>query len=494
MKYDAKKSDVAIVAGKPANEGVKAAEESVEQRATTHGNPRSQNTGRAQNRGTVTQAAERIRQFVERNPKEKLTTLLHHVTPETLKGAYHALKREAAPGLDGMTWREYGRGLEGRLLDLHRRVHTGAYRPTPVRRVNIPKPDGGTRPLGVAALEDKILQKAVVDILLTPIYEAEFIGFSYGFRPGRRAHDALDALAYGIDRRRVNWIVDADISRFFDEIDRDWMIRFLEVRIGDRRLVRLLAKWLRAGVMEEGLSVDTGRGTPQGSVVSPLLANVYLHYVLDLWVARKWRPQEARGEMIIVRYADDYVVGFEHRGDAERFLRNLKVRFARFGLELHPGKTRLLEFGRYAEANRRSRGQGRPETFDFLGFTHYCRKDRRGRFGLGRKPAAERMRRTLKAIRERLRRRMHADLLETARWLGRVLKGWLNYFAVPSSYRYLQQFVLRLKRDWMTNVRRRSQRDRHPWKRLEALSARHWPKVRVLHPWPHTRFAVTHQR
>ena len=494
MKYDAKKSDVAIVAGKPANEGVKAAEESVEQRATTHGNPRSQNTGRAQNRGTVTQAAERIRQFVERNPKEKLTTLLHHVTPETLKGAYHALKREAAPGLDGMTWREYGRGLEGRLLDLHRRVHTGAYRPTPVRRVNIPKPDGGTRPLGVAALEDKILQKAVVDILLTPIYEAEFIGFSYGFRPGRRAHDALDALAYGIDRRRVNWIVDADISRFFDEIDRDWMIRFLEVRIGDRRLVRLLAKWLRAGVMEEGRSVDTGRGTPQGSVVSPLLANVYLHYVLDLWVARKWWPQEARGEMIIVRYADDYVVGFEHRGDAERFLRNLKVRFARFGLELHPGKTRLLEFGRYAEANRRARGQGRPETFDFLGFTHYCRKDRRGRFGLGRKPAAERMRRTLKAIRERLRRRMHADLLETVRWLGRVPKGWLNYFAVPSSYRYLQQFVLRLKRDWMTNVRRRSQRDRHPWKRLEALCARHWPKVRVLHPWPHTRFAVTHQR
>ena len=384
MKYDAKKSDVAILAGKPANEGVKASEESVEQRATTNGNPRSQNTGRAQNRGTVTQATERIRQFVERNPKEKLTTLLHHVTPEALQGVYHALKREAAPGVDGMTWREYGRGLEGRLLDLHRRVHTGAYRPTPVRRVNIPKLDGGTRPLGVAALEDKILQKAVVDILLTPIYEAEFIGFSYGFRPGRRAHDALDALAYGIDRRRVNWIVDADISRFFDEIDRDWMIRFLEVRIGDRRLVGLLAKWLRAGVMEEGRSVDTGRGTPQGSVVSPLLANVYLHYVLDLWVARKWRPQEARGEMIIVRYADDYVVGFEHRGDAERFLRNLKVRFARFGLELHPGKTRLLEFGRYAEANRRARGQGRPETFDFLGFTYYCRKDRRGRFGLSR--------------------------------------------------------------------------------------------------------------
>lgn len=494
MMDGAKKSDVAIVAEKPVNKGVEASAEPVERRARTKGNPRSQSTGRAQNRGTVTQATERIRQFVERKPKERLTTLLHHITPEALQGAYHALKREAAPGVDGTTWREYGEGLEGRLLELHRSVQTGAYRPTPVRRVNIIKPDGGTRPLGVAALEDKVVQKAVVDNLLTPIYEAEFLGFSYGFRPGRGAHDALDALAYGIDRRKVNWIVDADIRGFFDTIDRDWMIQFLKVRIGDRRLVRLIIKWLRAGVMDENQQVDTGRGTPQGAVLSPILANIYLHYVLDLWVARKWRRQEARGEMIIVRYADDYVVGFEHRRDAERFLDDLQERFDRFGLELHPEKTRLLEFGRYAEANRRTRRQGRPETFDFLGFTHYCRKDRRGRFGLGRKPAASRMRRSLKAIRKRLRRKMHADILETARWLGRVLRGWLNYFAVPTSYRYLQQFALRMKRDWMANIRRRSQRDRFSWTRLEATCVRYWPKVRVLHPWPHTRFAVKHQR
>ena len=292
-----------IVAEKPSNKGAQATAEAVERRPVTNGNPQGQSTDRTQRRATVTQAAERIRQFVRREPKEKLTALLHHVTPEALRAAYYALRREAAPGADGMTWREYEKGLDERLRDLHRRVHTGAYRATPVRRVNIDKPDGGTRPLGVAALEDKVVQKAVVEVILNPIYEEEFLGISYGFRPGRGAHDALDALAYAVERRKVNWILDADIRGYFDSISRDWMLRFLEQRIADRRVLRLIAKWLRAGVLEEGRHIDSGRGTVQGSVISPMLANVYLHYVLDLWVVKRWRPQEARGEVIISSFA-----------------------------------------------------------------------------------------------------------------------------------------------------------------------------------------------
>ena len=483
-----------IVAGKPTNKGARATAESVERRPMTNGNSQGQSTDRTQRRATVPQAAERIRQFVRREPQEKLTALLHHVTPEAMRVAYYALKREAAPGVDGMTWREYETGLEGRLHDLHRRVHTGAYRAIPVRRVNIDKPDGGTRPLGVAALEDKIVQKAVVEVILTPIYEEEFLGINYGFRPGRGAHDALDALAYAIERHKVNWILDADIRAYFDTMSRDWMIRFLEHRIGDRRVLRLIAKWLRAGVLEEGLQIDTGRGTVQGSVISPVLANIYLHYVLDLWVIKKWRPQEARGDMVIVRYADDYVAGFEHRADAERFLRDLKERFSRFELDLNADKTRLIEFGRYAERNRRARGVRRPETFDFLGFTHYCRKDRKGRFGLGRKPVRKRMNRTLRRIKLELRRRWHDDVMDTGRWLGRVLRGWLNYYAVPTSYPSLHQFVRRLRRLWMRVLRRRSQRDRFSWAWLLAISDQLWPKLRIVHPWPSTRFAVRHRR
>lgn len=303
--YEPKESDSAIVATSSGNKAAGAVADREERRAGTNENPGGRSTVRTQGRAAVSQGAERIRQFIERNPKEKLTALLHHVTPEALRAAYKALKREAAPGVDGMTWKTYGEGLDERLLDLHDRVHAGAYRATPSRRVNIPKPDGGTRPLGVAALEDKIIQKAVVDNILTPIYEAEFLGFSYGFRPGRGAHDALDALAYGIEKRKINWILDADVAKFFDRIDRNWMVQFLGHRLGDKRLLRLIGKWLHAGAIEDGSPVDTGRGTPQGSVISRVMANVYLHYVLDLWVARKWRPQEARGDMIIVRYADD---------------------------------------------------------------------------------------------------------------------------------------------------------------------------------------------
>ena len=485
------KSDSGIVAVKSANKGTPVPAESMERRTEPKGNPGSQSTRRTQGRESVTQAADRIRQFVQREPRERLTALLHHATVDALRWAYFELKKDAAPGADGMTWRMYGEGLEGRLADLHDRVHSGAYRAMPSRRVNIPKPDGGTRPLGVAALEDKIVQKAVTEIILTPIYEAEFLGFSYGFRPGRGAHNALDALAVGVTRRKINWVVDCDIRAFFDTVSRDWLVRFLEHRIGDKRVIRLIIKWLNAGVMEAGEWQDNLRGTPQGSVASPILANIYLHYVLDLWFQKKWRSHEVNGDSVIVRYADDFVVGFQHKRDAERFLSAVKERFGRFALEIHPDKTRLIEFGRFALKDRRQRGQGRPETFDFLGFTHYCAKDRRGRFQLGRKPVAKRMNRTLKRLKEELRRRMHHDVVDTAKWLGRVVNGWLNYYAVPTSFRYLYRFVQRLKRLWHKTLRRRSQKDRFKWARLQTLMDTNWPRLEIRHPWPSQRFAVS---
>ena len=470
-----------------APQGVADAEE---RRPPANGNLESQSTGRTQSRKAVSQAADRIREFVRRNPKERLTALLHHITPEALEAAYRRLKRDAAAGVDGVKWTDYEQGLDGKLHDLWQRVQQGTYQAVPVRRVKIPKPDGGERPLGIAALEDKIVQRAMVDVVLNPIYEEEFLGFSYGFRPGRGAHDALDALAYVIERRKVSWIVDCDIRKFFDEMNRDWMIRFLEHRIGDRRVIRLIGRWLRAGAMEDGQWSDTGKGSPQGAIISPVLANMYLHYVLDLWMDRKWRKQAARGEVYIVRYADDYVVAAQHREDAERFLKDVQDRFEQFGLRTHPEKTRLIEFGRFAQANRRKRGAGKPETFDFLGFTHYCRKKRNGRFGLGRKPVGKRMRRTLQALREALRRRMHDDVWQTGRWLGQVLRGWLNYYAVPTSSRSLKAFVYHLKRIWMKILRRRSQKDRFTWERLERICARLWPQPQIAHPWPTERFTV----
>ena len=491
MMNGMEKSDPAIVAVKPTNKGTRVPAESVEPRAGPEGNPGSQSTRRTQRRGSVSQAADRIRQFVVREPRERLTALLHHVTVDALRWAYFDLKKDAAAGTDGVTWWMYAEGLEGRLADLHERVHSGAYRATPSRRVNIPKPDGGTRPLGIAAIEDKIVQKAVTETILTPIYEAEFLGFSYGFRPGRGAHNALDALAVGITRREINWVVDIDIRAFFDTVSREWLVRFCEHRIADKRVIRLITKWLRAGVMEAGEWRDDLRGTPQGSVASPILANVYLHYVLDLWFQRKWRSHEAEGDAIIVRYADDFVVGFQHKRDAERFLNAVKERFRNFGLEIHPDKTRLIEFGRSAMENRRKQGLGRPETFDFLGFTHYCATDRRGRFQLGRKPVAKRMVRTLKRIKEALRRRMHENVRDTARWLGQVVDGWLNYFAVPNSYRFLERFVVRLTRIWLQILRRRSQKDRTTRASIATLKARYWPKLTIRHPWPDQRFAVS---
>jgi len=484
------KSDRAIVAEKSANKGTFA--ELMERRALPEGNSRDTHTHHTQKWGRVHQGIARIREFVERNPKEKLTTLLHHINEDSLKVAYHALKRGASPGEDHVTWEGYGADLDRNIADLCTRVHRGSFRATPSRRVNIPKPDGGTRPLGIAALEDKIVQTAMVKCILEPIYENEFCGFSYGFRPGRSAHDALDALAYVIERREVNYVVDADIRKFFDMVNQEWLMRFLEHRIADKRVLRLIMKFLKAGVMEDGNWQESERGTPQGAVISPILANIYLHYVLDLWFKSERKSRKIGGESYIVRYADDFVVCFQYKVEAERFLQDLRVRLEKFGLSLHPDKTRLIEFGRDAEGDRRDRGEGRPKTFDFLGFTHYCRKTRSGRFGLGRKPIAKRMARFLKRIRGELIRRMHHSVHETGKWLGQVLNGWLNYYAVPWSYPSLRRCYKCLKWIWLCTLRRRSQKDRTTWAQVSLLSERYWPKLKICHDWPARRFAVTH--
>jgi RNA-directed DNA polymerase len=370
------KSDPAMVAMKPANEPGRPGKERVERRAGAEGNAVGPHGVRAQDRAAPSLGIDRVRKTAQQRKGERFTTLLHHIDAALLRQAYHWLKRDAAPGVDGMTWNAYGDGLEARLRDLEDRIHRGSYRAQPSLRAYIPKPDGRQRPLGIAALEDKIVQRAVVEVL-NAIYEADFLGFSYGFRPGRGQHDALDALAVAIESRAVNWILDADIAGFFDNISHERMMLFVEHRIGDRRVLRLIRKWLTAGVVEDGARQPATKGTPQGAVISPLLANMYLHYAHDLW-AKQWRRRHAHGAMIVVRYADDTVVGFEHRSDAERFLAALRIRLAEFALELHPEKTRLIEFGRHAASGRAARGVGNPETFDFLGFTHICARTRRG--------------------------------------------------------------------------------------------------------------------
>src|SRR5271165_2169798 len=435
MMHGRGKSDVAIVAGKPANEAEPSVAEPVEPRAATKGKASQHNTGRMQSRGTVTQALERLRQAARQRRKERFTALLHHISIAHLGVAFLDLKKNAAPGTDGLTWRAYEADLGRNLEDLHGRLHRGAYRPLPSRRVYIPKADGRQRPLAVAALEDKIVQRATTAVL-NAIYEEEFLGFSYGFRPGRGAQDAMDALVVGISSTKVNWIVDADIRSFFDTVDQDVLIRFVEHRIGDPRIIRLIRKWLRAGVLEDGEVTDTEQGTAQGAVISPLLANIYLHYGLDLW-AERWRRRAATGDMIIVRYADDFIVGFEHEADARRFLDELRERLGKFALSLHPEKTRLIEFGRLAAENRKRRGLGKPETFNFLGFTFVCGKSRRGSFLIKRKSRRDRMRAKLKEIKETLRRCMHQSIPVVGKWLRQVVTGYFNYHAVPTNSRSL---------------------------------------------------------
>ena len=492
MMHGAGASDSAIVAGKPTNKAEQSAAEPAEPRAEAEGNASQHSTVRAQDRGAVSQGLERIRQAARQRKKERFTALLHHISVDLLAEAFGDLKANAAAGVDGLRWEDYERDLERNLADLHARVHRGAYRALPSRRVHIPKPDGGQRPLAVAALEDKIVQRATVAVLNT-IYEEDFLGFSYGFRPGRGAHDAMDALAVGLGSRKVNWILDVDIRSFFDTVSQEWLIRFVEHRIGDRRIIRLIQKWLKAGVLEDGAVTVSDRGTGQGTVISPLLANIYLHYVIDLW-AERWRRREAAGDMIIVRYADDIIVGFEHETDARRFLDMMHERLREFSLSLHPDKTRLIEFGRHAAENRKRRGLGKPETFSFLGFTFICGKSRRGKFQLKRKTRPDRMRAKLQAIKQELRRRMHQSIPRQGKWLAQVITGYFNYFAVPTNGRALASFRFFVIDLWRRTLRRRSQRDRTAWERIARLAHDFLPRPRILHPWPERRFAVTHPR
>jgi len=460
--------------------------EPVEGRRPAKGNTDRQNAPRTQSRTSATSALDRVRGMAVRQKDARFTALLHHVSVDRLREAFLSLKRDAAAGVDGVTWEHYAQELEEKLQDLHARVHRGAYRAKPSRRVYIPKADGRQRPLGIAALEDKIVQRAVVEVM-NSIYEVDFLGFSYGFRPGRNQYQALDALAVGILRKKVNWVLDTDIRGYFDTIDHGWLMTFVEHRIGDRRVLRLIHKWLKAGVMEEDEWRASEVGSPQGATVSPLLANIYLHYVFDLWI-QWWRSRHARGKVIVVRYADDIVVGFQHRSDATRFRSELDARFAKFGLELHPEKTRLLEFGRYAAERRAERGVGKPETFDFLGLTHICGKTRAGDFLLVRHTSRKRMAAKVLWVREELMRRRHLSLKKQGLWLQRVVGGYFNYHAMPTNIQALQQFRKQVTRHWHRALRRRSQKDRTSWQRTARLADRWLPVARIQHPWPNDRF------
>jgi RNA-directed DNA polymerase len=468
-------SDRSVVPANLLNKAASAVAEAGEERERTEGNTAGEpRPGRSAGL-SVSSELDRVRQVAVRDKGARFTALLHHVTLVRLMVAYQDLNPGAAPGADGVRWQEYGQDLVANLRDLHGRVQSGRYRASPSRRVYIPKADGRLRPLGIAALEDKIVQRAVTEVL-NAVYEADFKGFSYGFRPGRGPHQALDALATGIAGRRVNWVLDADIRDFFGQLDRDWLLRFLRHRIADERVLRLVGKWLAAGVIEDGDWSDSGKGTVQGGSVSPLLANVYLHYVLDLW-ADWWRKREARGDMILVRFADDFVAGF-----------------AQFGLELHPGKTRLIEFGRFAAVNRERRGAGKPETFDFLGFTHISAKNGSGRFWVQRITISRRMRAKLAEVKAQLRQRMHQPVPAQGRWLASVLRGHMAYYAVPGNRAAVSAFRTQLTRHWYKTLRRRSQKTRINWERMRRIATRWLPPPRTTHPYPNVRFAATHPK
>ncbi len=492
MMHGRGKSGEVVVARKPVNKAERSVAEPVERRAEAEGNASQQSTFRAQSREDASQALERIRQRAKEKKEEKFISLLHHIDPELLEEAFYELKVDAAAGVDGLTWKDYEQDLERELADLHARVHRGAYRALPSRRVYIPKPDGRQRPLAVAAIEDKIVQRAAA-VVLNAIYEADFLGFSYGFRPGRGAHDAMDALVVAIESKQVNFILDADIQSFFDTVSQERLVDLLEERIGDRRMLHLIQKWLKVGVLEDGKVRASDRGTAQGAVISPLLANVYLHHALDLW-AESWRRHEATGDMIIVRYADDFIVGFQHEGDARRFLDELRDRLEEYALSLHPEKTRLIEFGRFAALNRKRRGLGKPETFNFLGFTFICGKSRRGKFLIKRKTRRDRMRSKLKEIRQALRRRMHQGIPAQGKWLVQVVQGYFNYHAVPTNRHALVVFRDEVTRAWRRMLSRRSQKGYIAREQMRSIAEAWLPKPKILHLWPRQRFVVTHPR
>ena len=485
-------SDSPVVPAKPANKAAIAVAESVEERGLAKGNAvGNARSGRSAG-SDVSQGLSRVREVAAGDKEVQFTALLHHMTPELLQKTYRGLNPKASRGLDGVTWASYGEELGANLQDLLRRVHSGAYRVKPSRRVYIPKADGRQRALGVASLEDKVVQGALVEVL-NAIYEEDFLGFSYGFRPGRGPHDALDALTVALETKKVNWVLDADVADFFSNLDHGWLLKFLEHRIGDRRVLRLIQKCLKAGVVEDGAWTETKAGSPQGATISPLLANVYLHYVFDLW-ADRWRRKQARGDVVIVRYADDFIVGFQHREDAERFRDELGERMAKFELALKAEKTRLIEFGRFAAQNRASRGVGKPETFDFLGFTHICGKTRSGSFTVKRITIKKRMRQKLKQVKDQLRHQMHQPVPLVGRWLASVLRGHYAYYAVPGNCYAIREFWRQAVRHWRTMLNHRSQRGRVTWKRMYYL-CHHWlPYPHVQHPYPSQRFRARHPR
>jgi RNA-directed DNA polymerase len=490
--YVSEESHNGIVPMNHSNKDENTLAESGEGRPLIKENAGQPNTHPTQSGKRVSQGLAGVRKAARDNKEMKFTALLHHLTIDLLRESFYSLKRKAAPGVDGVTWQEYEDGLEDRLTDLHGRVHRGAYRAKPSRRVYIEKADGRQRPLAVPAIEDKLVQQAVVTIL-NQIYEEDFLGFSYGFRPGRSQHDALDALSYALLKKKVNYVLDADIRGFFDNLDKSWMIKFVEHRVADPRILRLIQKWLNAGVMEEGKWSDTQTGSPQGSVISPLLANIYLHYAFDLWVD-VWRKKWAQGDVVVVRYADDIILGFQHQTEADRFLENFRERLEKFGLELHPDKTRRIEFGRFAEQNRERRGEGKPETFDFLGFTHISGKNRLGRFTVRRKTIRKRMRAKLREIKQQLRERMHDPVRQTGQWLKSVVQGYFHYYAVPGNLDSLGVLRHRVSVLWWHTLRRRGQKRSISWTRTLALAYRWIPHPRVLHPYPATRFAAIHPR
>jgi len=484
------KSDSPVVPEKSSNKAGQLAAEGMEGSGLAKGNLRQQNVSRTPSRKDAPSALERVRQAAGKDKKLRFTALLHHIyNRETLRMAYFRLKREAAPGVDGETWRHYGEELEENLQDLSERLKRGAYRAKPVRRVYIPKADGRQRPLGVTALEDKIVQRAAVEVL-NAIYETDFLGFSYGFRPGRSQHQSLDALYTGLLTRKVNWVLDLDIKGFFDGLSHEWLVKFIEHRIADRRVVRLIQKWLNAGVLEDGKRMRVEEGTPQGGSASPLLANIYLHYVFDLWV-QAWRQKQAHGDVIVVRFADDIVVGFRDKADADQFRAELTERMKKFNLELHPEKTRLLEFGPFAIDNRQRRGEGKPETFNFLGFTHICVKKRsNGRFTVLRQTIRKRLQAKLNEVKAELQRRMHIPIPEQGKWLQAVMRGHIRYYGVPMNNSALALFRFQVGRLWHRALSRRSQKGRVLWDRMRRLITCWLPMPAVCHPYPLRRMGV----
>lgn len=491
MMNDSGKSDKFVVPEKqPNNDGAPAPPaEAVEGRNLIEGNSPQQNTCQTQSWENVSSALMAIRRAAKADKKMRFTALFHHVySVDSLRQAFFALKRNATAGVDGETWQSYEEQLDANLFDLSKRLRAGAFKAKPVRRVYIPKPDGNQRPLGIPAIEDKLVQKAMVEVL-NAIYESDFLGFSYGFRPGKSPHNALDALYVGLMKRKVNWVFDADIRDFFNAIDHEWMIKFIEHRIADRRIIRQIQKWLKAGVLEDGIRTEGEVGTPQGGNLSPLLANIYLHYVFDLWT-HQWRQKHASSDVIVVRYADDFIVAFHLLKDARRYQFELKQRLQKFGLALHPDKTRLIEFGRFVYGARQKRGDGKPETFTFLGFTHMCGVRKDGIFTVIRRTSKKKMHDKLRLIRKELRRRMHMPIRDVGRWLRSVVTGHFNYYGVPTNIRALSQFREDVVRHWFKTLNRRSQRSRMTWKKMAAITAKYIPSARVKHPYPLERLHV----